>query len=169
MGKRYVLIAASLLAALGHFVSCSAVAAMADPTEQARTVSAVRQMMLAIPADLAQHGPTAWLHYFDDDRRFLMAVDGTLQFDGIASANAFLHPFAKGISHIELTWAEMRIDPLAPGIASIASAYREVLTDARGHANAPRGYFTAVAIQTPTGWKLRAVHWSSLPAAPPGG
>jgi hypothetical protein len=169
MGRAHVLIVASALAAFGHFAGRAAVAAPAVPADEARNASAVRQMMLAIPPELARQGPLGWLRYFDDDRHFLMAVDGKLQFDGIASATTFLQSFAKGISRIELTWADIKVDPLGPGIASIAATWREVLTDTQGHANRAQGYFTAVAIQTPAGWKLRAVHWSSLPETKPGG
>jgi hypothetical protein len=164
MRKAHVWILASGLVALGPLASCAAAATPGDAAAQAGTESAVRQMMLAIPLDLARHGPTAWLHYFDDDRRFLIAVDGNLQFDGIASATTFLQNFSKSTPRVELAWVDIKVDPLGAGVAAIAAAYREVLTDAQGHANRPRGYFTAVAIRTPTGWKLRAVHWSSLPA-----
>jgi hypothetical protein len=164
MSTAHILIAASALALFGHFGGGVA-ATSADPAERARTESAVREMLLAIPPELARQGPTGWLRYFDDDPRFLMAVDGTLQFDGIKSATTFLQSFSKGISHLELTWTDIKIDPLGPGTASIAASYREILTDTQGHANRSRGYFTAAAIQTPTGWKLRAVHWSSLPAS----
>ena len=125
-----------VLALSGEFARCaSPTTGPLDPAIHDRIDAGVRQMMSRIPSDLAQYGPTAWLRYFDDDPRFLMAADGKLQFDGIASARSFLSTFAQSISHVELTWADVRVDPLNPGTASVGASYSEVLMDAQGHAN----------------------------------
>ena len=160
-----IALASGVLALSGEFAHCaSPTAGLPDPAIHDRIEGGVRQMMSRIPPDLAQYGPTAWLRYFDDDPRFLMAADGKLQFDGIASARSFLSPFAKSIAHVELTWTDVRVDALNPGMASVAASYSEVLMDTQGHANRPHGYFTGLVIQTPTGWKLRWAHWSSFSA-----
>ena len=126
---------------------------------------AVRRMAASIAADLSRDGPTAWIRYFDDDPRFLMAADGKLQFDGIAAARSFLSDFGKRITHVELTWTDVRVDPLAPGVATLAASYREALTDTQGHTMRPNGYFTGVAVRRADGWKLQSLHWSSPAAA----
>jgi hypothetical protein len=134
------------------------------PTLSAATEAdpAVRQMLAHIAADLSRDGPTAWLRYFDDNPNFLMAADGKLQFDGIAAARTFLNDFGKQITHVEITWTDVRVDPLDPNLAAIAASYREALTDTQGHTMRPHGYFTGVAVRTVGGWKLRTLHWSSI-------
>src|SRR5438552_401789 len=117
-------------------------------------------MAAGIARDVSREGPLAWLKYFDDDR-FLMAVDGKAQFDGIAQARTFLEQFAKGVSRLQLAWTDVRVQVLGPRSASLAASYREVITDMAGHAIESSGYFTGVVVKTPAGWKLRIVHWSS--------
>ena len=121
----------------------------------------VRQMAASIARDVAADGPTAWNRYFADDREFFMANNGALQFSNLEDAKVFLNKFSAGVAHLELTWAEIRVDPLASGLAVMASPYREVLTDKGGHKSQYDGYFTGVAVKTRTGWKLRDAHWSS--------
>jgi hypothetical protein len=120
-------------------------------------------MAASIARDLSRDGPLAWLRYFDEDR-FLLAVDGKLQLDGIAAARVFLEQYAKGVSHLQLTWTDVRVDVLGPHSASLAASYREAMTDTTGHTLEPSGYFTGVAVKTPAGWKLRIAHWSSIVA-----
>ena len=160
-----VALTSGILALSGEFARCASLTTgPLDPATHDSIEGGVRQMMSRIPSDLSRYGPTAWLRYFDDDPRFLMAADGKLQFDGIASARSFLSTFSKSISHVELAWTSVKVDPLEPGMASVAASYSEVLTDTQGHANRPHGYFTGLVLQTPMGWKLRWAHWSSLPA-----
>ena len=128
----------------------------------------VRRMAADIASDLSREGPTAWLRYLDNDGRFLMAVDGKLQIDGAAATKSSLVEFAKYVPHVEPTWTDLRVDPLAPGVASLAASYRETQTDTHGHSDLVEGYFTGVAMRTATGWKLRSAHWSSPVAKQPG-
>jgi hypothetical protein len=126
-------------------------------------VTDVLKMAFSVTRDLSTEGPLAWLRYFEDDARFLMVTDGRVQFDGIDSARSFLLGFAKTVSHMELAWSDMRIEALGPGRASLNAAYRETITDTQGKTRRLAGYFTGVAVETPAGWRLRTVHWSSPP------
>jgi len=123
-------------------------------------------MASSIARDLASDGPTAWLRYFDYDRGFFMASNGDLQFSNVEGAKIILSKFSAGVAHLELTWADIRVDPLAPGLAVMASPYREVLTDKGGDIRQFNGYFTGLAVKTRAGWKLRDAHWSSPTTSP---
>ena len=123
-------------------------------------------MASAIARDVAADGPNAWLRYFVDGPEFFMANNGNLQFSSFEAAKAFLATFSAGIAHLELTWVDIRVDPLAPGLAVMASRYREIITDTGGHVRKFDGYFTGLAVETDTGWKLRDAHWSSPTTAP---
>jgi hypothetical protein len=125
----------------------------------------VRDMASRIASTLSREGPTGWLGFFDDDPGFLMAVDGKLQFDGTAAAKGFLEDFGKHFVRIDLTWTDMRVDPLCSNAAAMAASYDEALKNSDGTTIRAHGYFTAVAVRTPTGWKLRILHWSSIPSA----
>jgi hypothetical protein len=123
----------------------------------------VRDMASSISRDVGREGPDAWLRYFVEGPEFFMASDGKLQFSNFGDADAVLRAFSRGVAHLELTWDAIRIDPLAPGLAAMASSYGEVFTDPKGHTTRFNGYFTGTAVETPSGWKLRDAHWSSLP------
>lgn len=149
------------------FPSCRCVAPYAlDAPSVGEIEAGVRQMALSISRDIASDGPNAWLSYFTGDREFFMANNGNLQFSNFGDAKAFLNNFSTGIAHLELTWAEIRVDAVAPGVAVMASPYREVLTDAGGRVRHFDGYFTGLAVKTKTGWKLRDAHWSSPVTSP---
>ncbi len=137
-----------------------------DASHAAAIRDSVRIMAEAIAQDLRAGGPNAWLPYFDPDPAFSMASDGRLVFPDIDSARAFVGAFAPGIARMELAWTDLRVNPVGPGLATMAAEYREVLEDTTGGERHLAGYFTALAVHTRAGWRLRHMHWSSPPAAP---
>jgi hypothetical protein len=123
----------------------------------------VRQMAGQIAVDVSRDGPIAWLRHFADTSGFFMASDGQLMFPSYDSASIFVSTkLIKMISKIELSWVDVRIDPLSTKLAVIGASFKEMITDSAGHQQPFSGYFTAVAQQTSQGWQLRNAHWSSL-------
>jgi len=120
----------------------------------------VRMLMDSIAHEVTAEGPTAWLRHFDSSGHFSMANQGKLAFPNLDSAVAGVRQFAAGIRQITLTWSDVRIDSLTPRYAAAGAAFREDLTDVKGNPMTFAGYFTAVAEQTPAGWRLRNAHWS---------
>jgi hypothetical protein len=108
------------------------------------------------------------LSFFERDSAFFMASEGQLVFPSFDSAATFVHMLSQHIARIELAWTDVRIDPIAPGTAILAAAYREVQTDAAGRETRERGYFTGLAVHTASGWQLRNAHWSAQPGRPRG-
>jgi hypothetical protein len=142
--------------------SCRCVApSRLDSSSAGESEGGVRQMAASIARDISAEGPNAWLRYFTGDRDFFMANDGSMQFSTLEDAKTFLNKFSVGVAHLELTWGEIRVDAIAPGVAVMASPYHEVITSASGSVSRFDGYFTGLAIETKTGWKLRDAHWSS--------
>jgi hypothetical protein len=142
--------------------SCRSVEPGAPDAASAKEIeSDVRQMAASIARDVGRDGPIAWLRYFVKGPEFFMASDGKLQFSNFNEAKAFMGGYAAGVAHLELTWGEMRIDPVSPGAAVVASPYSEVLTDLKGRTLRYDGYFTGLAVETNSGWRLRDAHWSS--------
>jgi len=132
-----------------------------DPAHAAALRDSVVRFAGRIPMALAEEGPIAWLRYFDDEPTFFMASDGQMVFPSRDSATAFVRHLAETVSAIDLEWEEFRVEPLAPGLAEIATAYQETITDTAGTTSNFRGYMTAVACHTSDGWRLRSLHWSS--------
>jgi hypothetical protein len=156
-----------LLAALttAGLPSCTRSAAELDADRAAVLRDSVEQWMAVIPLRLAEDGPRAWLRYFEADPGFFMASDGALVLPDRDSATAFVGQLARTVSAVDLEWLDPRVVPLAPGLAVVATAYDETITDTAGTATAFRGYMTAVVRHTPDGWRIRNLHWSS-PAVP---
>lgn len=135
-----------------------------DRPHAAAIQDSVRHFAAAIADDVSRGGPSAWLPHFVHGPEFFMAAEGRLAFPSFDSATTFVHALSRIISHIDLAWADIRVDPIAPGIAILAASYREVLTPATGRETRGSGYFTGLAIHTASGWQLRDANWS--PAEP---
>lgn len=136
------------------------------PSDRAReplTEGDVRAFAAELARDLGERGPAAWADWFSEDPRFFMASDGRLAFDGRDQAEAFLADFAPRVVCLELAWSELRVEPVAPGLAMMAAEYDEVLLEGDGTRRTFRGYFTGLVERTPVGLRLRHAHWSMLP------
>lgn len=125
----------------------------------------VRAFAQTVARDVTAQGPAAWRTYFADSPSFFMAVNGRMQFPDSASAKAAIAQLAHSIPHIELTWGDLRVDPLTSDLAVIAAPYHELRVDPSGARTDEDGFFTAT-VEHPSGrWQFRNVHWSV--AAPP--
>jgi hypothetical protein len=121
----------------------------------------VRQLMAQIAEDVSRNGPIVWLKYFMDSSAFFMVSDGQLVFPSYDSAFQFVKTkLIRVMIDIQLSWKDIRIDPLTQDLAIIAASFNERITDSSHHQMNSRGYFTALAQQTHLGWKLRDANWS---------
>jgi len=135
-------------------------------TPSSRVDQGVRRMLDDISRDLSRDGPAAWTRYFLDGPEFYMVSDGKLVFATIDDAKEFLAGFAPRVSHMSLTWSDIRVDPAGEGLALVAAAYQEVIQEVSGTELRFGGYFTGVVTETRSGWRLRTLHWSSPRADP---
>jgi hypothetical protein len=126
----------------------------------------VRAFMQTVAHDVTQEGPTGWSKYFADTAAFFMAVDGHMVFPSGAAAAAGIEEVALQLKHIELVWGDdLRIDPLTPELAVVASSFHEVQVHADGKRGEEAGFFTGIAEHRQGRWQLRNAHWSD--AVPP--
>jgi hypothetical protein len=124
--------------------------------------SSVRAFAQMVARDVTQDGPIAWRKYFLDSPSFFMAVNGALAFPNGAAAQTALPEVARAIKKIELQWGgDLRVDPLAPGLAVMAASYHEVRLNAGGDRVVESGFFTAVVEQRDGRWQFRNQHWSA--------
>jgi hypothetical protein len=63
-----------------------------------------------------------------------VASEGHLVFPNSASATKGIQDFARTINHMELHWGEdLRVDPLTPDFAVIATPWHEIRVDTSGN------------------------------------
>lgn len=132
--------------------------------QKASVEDGVRTFVVTVAHDVTQQGPSAWRKHFLDDPAFFMAVDGRLVFSDSQSATQGIQDAARMIKHIELTWGnDLRIDPLTPNLAVVATSWSEIQTNAEGKRVTETGFFTGVAEKRGGRWRFRDAHWSDSP------
>ena len=158
----------ALLVALTAFAACArrAKPVALTPDESVAVTNAVRAFAADAAADVCRRGPLAWLDHFEETPAFFMAVDGRLAFPDGATAARGIRELPAKIARIELRWGEpIRVDPLTPTLAMVATGWHETIVDPAGHKVEQGGYFTGLAELDAAGWKFRDAHWSV--ASPP--
>lgn len=60
---------------------------------------------------------------------------------------------------------DLRVDPLTPDLAVVASSYSETRIDTEGHQVGESGFFTGLAEYRDGSWEFRNTHWS-VPVPP---
>jgi hypothetical protein len=136
------------------------------PARAAAIQADVRAFAQNVARDVTAQGPVAWRTYFADSPSFFMAVNGRLQFPDSASAKTAIGQLAHSIQHIELTWGDLRVDPLTADLAVLAAPYHELRVDPAGARLDEDGFFTATVERRNGHWQFRNVHWSvAVPAA----
>jgi hypothetical protein len=161
----------ALFLAAGLSAGCSRHRPSDEALTAARAVevqSGVRNYMQAVATDVTREGPIAWRRHFVDGPVFFMAVDGVLAFpDGAAAATA-IQELVHTLPQIQLRWGDdIRVDPLTPRLAVVATSYSEVTLNAAGQRAETSGYFTGTVENRDGHWQFRNAHWSSAPAPPP--
>jgi hypothetical protein len=118
-------------------------------------------MAVNISTDVSARGPSAWVNYFENDPGFFMASNGMLVFKDYKTAKTFtLDTVAKNFKKINLSWKNLKIDPLTATYASFGADFHEDIVMANGKALAADGYFTATAHFDGTRWRLRNMNWA---------
>jgi hypothetical protein len=136
---------------------------------EAHTVDlGVRAFAQTVAHDVSADGPSAWRKHFSADPPFFMAVNGKLIWSTGADAASGLQNVAHAYKKIDLQWGgNLRVDPLTPHLAMLASSYHEVQVTASDQHQNDDGFFTGLAEYQNGRWRFRNVHWSSAPTAPP--
>ena len=136
------------------------------PERKAAVEDGVRRFVLRLAQDVTQEGPAAWRKEFADTPSFFMATEGQMVFANGQAAAQGIQDLTRMIKHIELRWGnDLRVDPLTPDLAVVATSWQEVREDMEGHQVTESGFVTGVAEQRDGEWRFRSAHWSV--AAPP--
>jgi hypothetical protein len=138
------------------------------PARSAAVEDGVREFLKDVARDVTAEGPIAWTKYFENSPAFFMAVNGKMAFPSGAAAMGAIPDVAKTFKSIDLQWGDdLRVDPLTPTLAGVATSYREVLVDATGHRIEANGFFTGTAEYQGGRWQFRNAHWSAPTSAVP--
>jgi hypothetical protein len=137
------------------------------PAKAAAVEKDVRAFAEAVAHGVTQEGPAAWRKYLSDAPSFFLASEGRMVFANGAAATAGIQDLVLTIKHIELQWGDdLRVDPLTPDFAVVASSYREVRVDPAGKRIEETGFFTGTAEHRDGRWQFRNAHWSVIAPAP---
>jgi hypothetical protein len=140
-----------------------------DSAHAASMRDSVRAFANTVAHAVTSNGPRAWRTYFADEPAFFMASEGRLVFPNSDSASTAIQALTAIIVHIELRWGDsVRVDPLAPGLALLATPYHEILLDAQGRRVEEDGFMTGIVEHGAAGWQFRNAHWSVVPPAAAG-
>jgi hypothetical protein len=164
---RLFILVAAMLAAAGCTMTArdSTDSQALSPERSAAVKKEVRNFMLAVAHDVTTEGPTAWQKEFADDPAFFMAVEGQMAFPDRPTATKAIQDLPRILKKIDLHWgSDLRVDPLTPDLAVVATSYTEVQTDPQGHQKTETGFFTGVAELRNSRWQFRDAHWSALVA-----
>jgi hypothetical protein len=128
----------------------------------------VRQMAAALAAGVSAHGNRAFPPVMDSAPGFAWAYNGFLPFVSWDSMERWTRSEPPPAVPEVFAWDSVRVEALAPGIATFAAGYRETAADSAGRPQTEQGIFTAVAVHRESGWKFTNAHTSTLPPpAPP--
>lgn len=138
-----------------------------DAPSSAGVADSVRAFMETLAREVTRDGPAAWRRQFAADTAFFMASEGRLVFSSAAAAGKGIDELTRVIAHIELRWgADVRVDPVGPGLAMVGAPYTEMRVDTAGHRVDEMGYFTGLAEHRAEGWRFRDAHWSVVGPPP---
>lgn len=150
----------SLTGSLVLLAACSPQPEALDAVRAAAVSDSVRAEADIIANDVVRNGPNGWMPHFADSA-FYMVNDGAVVFPSYDSAATFVANLARGVDHMELVWSDVRVTPLAPGLATLGAAYNESVTDTAGQTISFGGYMTATMVHRAAGWRIQNLHWSS--------
>jgi hypothetical protein len=165
LGWRSTVLLATLLAGCTHDTRSSESQSL-TPARATAVEEGVRAFTRTVAHDVTQEGPLAWRRHFDTSPAFFMAVNGQMAFSNGAAAKEGIQNVALTIKRIELEWGDdLRVDPLTPELAVVASSWHEIQVDPAGHRVEETGFFTGLAEFRDGRWQFRDAHWSA-PASP---
>lgn len=158
-----------LVAALLFTAACTP-AASRPLTDAQRAVVAdsVRELAAGLAAQVSAHGYRGFPATMDSAPGYLWAYNGFLPFASYDSMAAWTRSEPEAATREVFAWDTIRVNVIAPGIAGFAAGYSETRPDSTGTPRTERGFFTAIAVHRPGGWKFTTAHTSTLPPpAPP--
>ena len=160
---------ASVLASALLFAVGCRVGGPARLTDRQRTAitDSVRQVAAALAGRVSERGYRAFPAVMDSAPGYLWAYNGFIPFAAFDSMAAWARADGAPRRPHVFAWDTLRVEALAPGLATLAATFVETGTDSAGATTTEKGVFTAVAVHRAEGWRFTNAHTSMLPPPSP--
>ena len=134
-------------------------------TDQQRVAigDSVRQMAAGLASRLSDRGYAAFPGVMDSAPGYVWAYNGFIPFTSFDSMATWARSEPAPREGAVFAWDSVRVEALAPGIASFAAGYSETRADSAGRATSERGVITGVVVHRADGWRFVSAHTSTLP------
>lgn len=154
---------AALLVATAASSGCAAGGGDAsfDEARRAAIVDSVRTTLDEF-VDAVEAGDwTGLASFYADDPRFRWLEDGRVAYDSHAAVVESLAGVGASFSHGTLEYSDVRITPLAPGLAALTAGFRQTLVGSDGGGFSFSGVLGATLVHTADGWRFLSGHTST--------
>jgi hypothetical protein len=156
---------AAVVAAVA-LAACKPAAAPFTAEHQAALADSVREVAARLAAEISAHGYRAFTPVMDSAPGYVWAYNGFIAFPSFDSMATWARSSPEPKTPEVFAWDSVRVEPIAPGVATLAATYAETAPDRTGNQGTEKGVFTAVAVHRADGWKFTDAHTSTLPPPP---
>ncbi len=101
--------------------------------------------------------------FYSSSPDFRWYEDGQLKYRSAREVGDSMQAMTGVLQSMSFTLIEPDITPLAPGVATISTAFVQKLTDTAGSTMGYAGAITATMIDSDSGWKFLVGHTSAIP------
>jgi muconolactone delta-isomerase len=100
------------------------------------------------------------LRLYADEPRFRWVASGIVEARSVEQIRKYFAGLPPG-THVDTTYQDTEITPLAPGVAMVTTLFQTRLIDPQGGGFTFGGALTMTLIERPDGWKILSGHSSS--------
>jgi hypothetical protein len=126
--------------------------------------AAIRDSVATVMADFRRYSAEAeWdslLSLYTEGPEFHWVEDGAVQYSSTDEIRAAIEAAGSGV-RLVTTHREMKVTPLAPGVASVFTLFDTQLIDSAGPGFSYSGAVTMVVVHRESGWRILSGHSST--------
>jgi len=105
---------------------------------------------------------------YANDSRFHVVEDGAVRYSDVDSVYVALDMLQTMFTRVRLMYNDLRVVPLAPGVANATIMYDQAFDDSTGTVFTLEGALTLTLVHLDSGWKVLVGHTSTPRERPPG-
>lgn len=129
------------------------------------TVEEVRAWLAEYQNAVASGHLSEILRFYSQEPGFHWIENGRVVYDSYAAVASAFEGLAEGVAGLSLQLRDIRVRPLAPGVAAITVSFRQVYVTAGEERSESTGILTAAVVEREDGWVFSSGHASSSPEA----
>lgn len=165
---------AVVMLALAGLAACAAPSESELGAERASAIEdSVRRLLAEYAAQVSAGEWAAVREMYLDDPRFHWVEEGVVRYESVEAVRDAIGSLVdmletRRFSGGELDLHDVRVIPLAPGVAHATAAFEQRFTRTEGQPLAFSGALTFLALHTDEGWRFLAGHTSNPSESPAG-